>query len=108
MQEHNRINFLLGVFFFFGFVIVLRLFYWQVIKGSSLASAAYNQHLASFEIPAKRGEILASDGFALVSNSKSYLVFASTPDLKEPTEEIIARLSPILSEADLSSDSAEI
>ncbi|MFH1289330.1 MAG: penicillin-binding protein 2, partial [Patescibacteria group bacterium] len=46
--------------------------------------------------------------FALVSNSKSYLVFASTPDLKEPTEEIIARLSPILSEADLSSDSAEI
>jgi len=94
MKETWRINFLLGIFILVGVLIGYRLFYWQVLNSEQLVAAAERQHWVSFEIPAKRGEILANDGFPLVTNEEVFLVFASIPDLEEKPEKIAAKIAP--------------
>lgn len=66
----------------FSFIIVLyvllvaRLFYWQVIRSSSLRLEAASQYYLTFTLPAQRGSILASDGKPLVLNQSAYLAYA--------------------------------
>lgn len=96
MKGKGRISFLLSCFVVFGCLIITRLYYWQVVAGEELAAAAEGQYQVSFEIPAKRGQILASDGFPLATTEEAYLVFASIPDLKESFTEIASKLAPIL------------
>lgn len=98
MEGKGRINFLLGFFLFFGCLIITRLYYWQVMTGEKLAAAAEGQYQISFEVPAKRGQILASDGFPLATTEEAYLIFASLPDLKGSPEEIASKLAPILTD----------
>lgn len=64
--------------------------------GEELAAAAEGQHQVSFEIPAKRGQVLASDGFPFATTEEAYLVFASLPDLQESPGEIASKLALIL------------
>ncbi len=61
-----------------------------------LIAAAESQHWTSFEVPAQRGKILASDGFPLATNKESFLVFASLPDLEEKAEQVAQKLAPVL------------
>ncbi|MBM3205418.1 penicillin-binding protein 2 [Candidatus Shapirobacteria bacterium] len=96
MVSNWRVNFLLTFFFLVGILILARLFYWQILSFGNLAAIAEAQHLVSFEIPAKRGEILASDGSPLASNKEAFLLFASLPELKQKPEDLAALLSPIL------------
>jgi len=96
MSPAVRIKLLLIAFFLAGLLIAARLFYWQVVAADRLAAAGENQHWISFEIPAKRGEILAQDGFPLVSNQESYLLFASLPDLDQTATKIAAQIAPYL------------
>jgi len=96
MEGKGRINFLLGCFLLLGLLIIFRLYYWQVVAGEELAAAAESQYQISFEIPAKRGQILASDGFPLATTQEAYLVFASLPDIKGNPEEIASKLAPLL------------
>jgi len=98
MEGKGRINFLLGCFLVFGCLIIARLYYWQVVTGEELAAAAEGQYQVSFEIPAQRGQILASDGFPLATTEEAYLVFASLPDLRESSEEIASKLASILTD----------
>jgi stage V sporulation protein D (sporulation-specific penicillin-binding protein) len=98
MEGKGRLNFLLACFLFFGLLILARLYYWQIISGEELAAAAEGQHQISFEIPAKRGEILAKDGFPLAASQEAYLVFASLPDLEKPAAEIASQLAPLLAQ----------
>lgn len=96
MEGKGRINFLLSCFFLFTGLVIARLFYWQVMTGEKLAAAAEGQYQVSFEIPARRGQILASDGFPLAATEEAYLVFASPLDLKEKPAEIASELAPLL------------
>jgi len=96
MKPTVRLHLLAFCFFLIGFLIFSRLFYWQVLSFEELAAAAEKQHFISFEIPAKRGRILAADGFPLVTNQEAFLVFASRPELKKSPEEIAAQLAPLL------------
>lgn len=96
MGGKGRINFLLTSFFLFGCLILFRLYYWQIVVGDELAAAAEDQHQISFEVPAKRGQILANDGFPLATTQEAFLVFGSIPDLKENPQEIASKLAPIL------------
>jgi len=100
MFSHWRINFLFIFFILIGVLVAGRLFYWQVLSSGDLAAIAENQHWISFEIPAKRGEILASDGSPLVSNEETYLLFASLPDIKENHNQLAAKLAPLLEPED--------
>lgn len=96
MKQNWRIN-LLGLgFLFAGLLVGYRLCYWQVLHSEELAAAAEKQHWVTFEIPAKRGEILASDNFLLAGNEQAFLVFATPDDLKEKPEKIAAQLAPFL------------
>ncbi|PJE69828.1 hypothetical protein COU97_03045 [Candidatus Shapirobacteria bacterium CG10_big_fil_rev_8_21_14_0_10_48_15] len=91
-----RIKLLLIIFFGGGILIAARLFYWQVLHADGLATAAEQQHWVSFEIPAKRGEILAQDSFPLVANQESFLLFASLTDLEASPTQIAAQIAPYL------------
>lgn len=77
-------------------VVVVRLFYWQVLSGSKLQALAQIQHQSTIEIPASRGQILASDGFPLVTNQPTFLTYAYLPDLKTSAESASQLLAPIL------------
>jgi cell division protein FtsI/penicillin-binding protein 2 len=108
MSLNLRLNLLMGCFFLVGFLIISRLFYWQVLLREKLTTIAEAQHWISFEIPAERGKILGRDGFPLVSNEEVFLVFASLPDLNKNSTEIAERLSPILNPDDPSTISGLI
>lgn len=96
MSQNWRINLLGFCLFLFGFLVSARLFYWQVVNAEKFKLEAENQHWISFEIPAGRGEILASDGFPLATNEESFLAFASLSDIKEKPEKIAQLLVPII------------
>jgi stage V sporulation protein D (sporulation-specific penicillin-binding protein) len=87
--------------------ISLRLGYWQIIKGTELASAAALQRSSVRQIPASRGVIYAQDGKLLVGNEPGYLLFASTVDLKEDPAKIAHLLAPIIL-ASLSEDQSQL
>lgn len=63
--------------------IILRLFYWQIIKGSSLAEAASDQYFFRLTLPPNRGEIRTSDGSPLVTNKTAYLVYAEPKNIED-------------------------
>lgn len=68
-----------AVFTFIGALyclLVVRLFYWQVIRSSSLRLEAASQYYLTFALPAARGSILASDGKPLVLNQSAFLAYA--------------------------------
>lgn len=101
MSLNTRINFLFAFFLISGLLVAGRLFYWQILASPELSAAAEGQHWVSFEIPARRGEILARDGFPLVTNEEAFLVFASLPDLKDKPEKIAAQIAPFLEKKEI-------
>lgn len=92
-----RIQTLQALFLVLGFLVVIRLFYWQVVVGDKLKVMAESQHFAQYEIPALRGQILASDGFPLATNQQAYLLYAILPQLSISTTEVSSKLAPLLS-----------
>jgi cell division protein FtsI/penicillin-binding protein 2 len=92
----TRIKLLSFVFYLVGFLILSRLFYWQFIASDRLAAQGESQRLISLEIPAKRGRILASDGFPLVDNQRSFLIYASIKDIIDDADKIATKLAPFL------------
>ena len=96
MSSNWRVNFLLALFILGGLLVSLRLFYWQVFSFQNLTAMAESQHWVSFEIPAKRGEILAKDGSPLAANQEAFLLFASLSEIKDKTDKIIESLVPLL------------
>jgi len=88
-------------------VIVLRLFYWQVIAAGALARAASAQHFIELTIPASRGGIVDRNGNPLVINQPAFLAFGEprnienvrqfsekvSPPLLLDVEETVAKLS---------------
>jgi len=91
-----RQKILLSFFIIFGILLSARLFYWQIISASQLSLKAQSQYLRRFEIPAKRGEILTSDGFPIVTNQEAYLLYAKPKELKENPKDIAKKLAKIL------------
>jgi cell division protein FtsI/penicillin-binding protein 2 len=57
-------------------LILLRLFYWQIVQGDMLTAKAESQRFLTKEMIAPRGEIQFSDGSVLVSSEPAYTLFA--------------------------------
>lgn len=55
--------------------ILIRLFYWQIIRAQFLESQADNQHFTDTKIDAVRGNILFSDGSILASSNATFSVY---------------------------------
>lgn len=92
----NRLNFLSLLSIVAASAIIFKLFVLQIVLGEKLSALAENQHFSALDIPAKRGQLLSSDNFSLVTNQKAYLIYATLPNLKEEIENISKKLSPLL------------
>src|SRR3990167_2980715 len=61
---------LIGIFC----LIIVRLFYWQVVKASELSILGESQYGRIIKVLPQRGEIKTSDSFPIVTNKISYLL----------------------------------
>ncbi len=77
-------------------LVLIRLYYWQVIKGPSLASQASKQHQEVVVLNSRRGDILASDGNILAGTQTLYHLFVYKPQLEKSSLEVADLLSVIL------------
>jgi len=97
---HFRLK-LLASFFLIAFLLLIgRLFFWQVIKGKSLASQARSQYQKSEKITAPRGNILGNDGSYLAGREEAYLVYAYLPEIVEEHNLIADKLAPLLADGE--------
>jgi stage V sporulation protein D (sporulation-specific penicillin-binding protein) len=88
LQTHplQRIRWWYGILLFVGAVIVVRLFYLQVIRHDYYQKSAFKSQLKQYEIPAERGSISARNGdqtVPLVLNETLYTLFADPKYIKE-------------------------
>lgn len=81
-----RFRVIRACYFIFVFLIIVRLFYWQIIKSDDLVALAEGQRVSSSEIIAPRGDILFSDGSTLATSQPSYLVFAEPKVIKDKVD----------------------
>ncbi|MBW6441295.1 penicillin-binding protein 2 [Patescibacteria group bacterium] len=72
----------IGAFVF----VILRLFQVQVLKHDSYRALAEEQYSNQIEIPAKRGDILTSDGYLLAGAINNYLLFAEPQKIEDPNQ----------------------
>jgi len=106
--SNTRLRLLISLCLFIGlyFLIIGKLFYWQVARAQDLREIGRNQSSDRLPIQAKRGEILASDSFPLATNKISYLLYAN-PKVVDDKGKYARLLSPIL-EMDEASISARL
>lgn len=64
-------------------MILVRLFYWQVIRFDYLSARADRQHFESSLIEAPRGTIFSSDGSIYVTNKPVYLLYAMPKQIQD-------------------------
>ena len=67
-------------------IIILRLFYWQVVKADELSKAAQTQYGQAIKIEPVRGQIMSSDGFPIAANKISYLIYADPREVKDKVQ----------------------
>lgn len=104
MSWRYRFVFLLLVLSFF--IVVARLFYWQVVKASELSFLGQSQYASVIKLAPVRGQIYTSDGFPIVANRLAYTVFANPKQIKNKNL-VVAALSPVL-KVDSTSVSAQL
>ena len=91
-----RLLILQGLFVLAGFLLVSRLFYWQVLAKDQLSSLAESQQHSTIEVAAKRGEILATDGSFLVANQPAFFAFLNRDRGQSISSELIKKIAPII------------
>src|SRR3990167_9766646 len=62
-------------------LIIVRLFYWQVVKASELSLLGQSQYGKVIKVLPQRGEIKTSDNFPIATNKISYLIFANPKEI---------------------------
>lgn len=109
MKHHDsRSGFVLIVLFSLFFVVLGRLFYWQIIKGSQLQVTANAQYQQSVTTTASRGSLFTSDGYLLVGNKPAFRVFARPHELTQPPNQVAELLtSAVLESSDLYQQATE-
>lgn len=106
MNRDKRLILTFAVFLIAFLAIIVRLFYWQVLKAEALRLEGRKQSSHQLVETAKRGDILFSDKFPIATNKVSYLLFAN-PKKVDSIERYAKSLSPIL-EIDVASISARL
>lgn len=90
-----RLKIIKFFYIFILIIIVIRLFYWQVIRFDDLSILAERQHMVSLQLDGPRGLIFASDGEIMASNQPSYLL-SGLPKIIKNKEEVALKLASIL------------
>lgn len=109
---NQRVSWLRGVYYLFLFLVLSRLFYWQILQGDRLQAAARNQYESVFTLNSSRGKIFSSDGFPLASNRNVYTLFVEPQKFSADPASVSAMLAPLFLDADddpsLASESARL
>lgn len=92
MQNRLKLLALLLILIFGG--LLVRLFYWQIVRGKDLAESAKGQYQSGTSLLAPRGNILASDATWLAVRTDAFRVYAEIPHLKETPKAIAEKLAP--------------
>lgn len=88
-------------FLIFLSLIVMRLFYWQVVKTDELSAKAEIQHFTDGTVLPKRGNVLFRDGSYLASIQPTFNLFANPKLLSESDKEKLSlELAKIFSRLD--------
>ncbi len=82
-----RIFWIKSFFLLFFSAIIIRLFYWQVVKADFLQAQAEGQYFTNVKVDALRGDILFNEGMLLASTNPSFSLYGQ-PKLI-PKEEIV-------------------
>ena len=82
-QNNSRVNFLQYFFFLICIVFLVRLFSIQIVQPDNFKAQAQEQYWDAVTVPAKRGDILSSDGYALATTQVSYLLFVEPNRIKD-------------------------
>lgn len=93
----RRLRTTVGIILFSCLIVIIRMFYLQVIRHDHYVSLANQAHFAKFEIPAERGEIFVKDGeeiVPLVLNQRKFRLYAD-PRFIEKNAEVADALSEI-------------
>lgn len=77
-------------------VVLVRLYYWQIIMSDSLKAQAESQYNSVQKLLASRGKIVTADGYVLATNQEVYTVFAEPKRTKEHAREMADALTPLL------------
>lgn len=78
----RRIYLVFGFIVLWYFLIISRLFYWQIISGENLREQASAQYFTELKLPASRGQILTADGSPLALNKLGFFIYADTKNIK--------------------------
>ncbi|HWY79488.1 MAG TPA: penicillin-binding protein 2 [Candidatus Sulfotelmatobacter sp.] len=82
-----RYRFTLFFFLLLFALIIIRLFYWQVVRAQELSAIGQAQYDEQVVSQAQRGEIKTSDGFTITANKLAYLVYANPKVVKDKVSE---------------------
>lgn len=75
-----------------GFIVLARLFYWQVIRGPELQTKASRQHETITYLEAKRGNVLDFEGNILAGTKNLYHLYVYKPQLTISDNDLIQNL----------------
>lgn len=89
-------------------ILILRLFYWQVIRGPELKAKASRQHETVTTLKAKRGDILDMDGNVLVGSKNLYHLYVYKPQLLISQDELKLKLLAHLDKTEYASTEAQM
>lgn len=87
-KQKNRINLLAVIFTLLTFVLLIRLFYLQVIRGGYYCKLAKNNATRVVYLAAPRGNILSDEGKILVGNKSSFNIAVSLAHVKDLKTEL--------------------
>ncbi len=90
---------ILSIFFALLFLgLIIRLGYWQIVRGAELSRDAQFQYNSSKVTMAPRGNIMANDGSYWALRTDAWLIFANTNEITSSPKDIAERLSLLLVE----------
>lgn len=90
VSPNTRTNILIGIMCVFGVILVIKLFYVQILKHNFYLDKANAQQSRKFNIAAKRGEIYVQDGnnelYPIALNQQVFLLAADPKYIKNKQE----------------------
>lgn len=107
MAHASRASILFTLFTILFSILIVRLFYWQIIQADTLSKAAAGQHFVELTVPAVRGGIYDRERNPVVINQPAYLAYAESRRIENGTEfadkvSSILGLDPIILKESLS------
>ncbi len=94
-----RIYLVKAFFLVFFLAIIIRLFYWQIIRAEYLQAQAESQYFTNIKVGALRGNILFPDGFILASSNPSFSVYGLPKTIpKDKKTNLAYQLAKVLTE----------